>query len=350
MSDGGLAENNSIFERKVSLINSPSPLVRLKNLEKKIGFKGSIWMKNDGVISEIYGGNKPRKFEFIFKEAIEKKAKFLVTTGGIGTNHGLAVALFGKEFGLKTILFLYPQPITEYVKKNLVRMVDSGVEIRITFHPVNAVIRASLLGRRDGYFFIPPGGSSVLGNLGFYHAGKELIKQIKMGEMPEPSAIFIPVGTGGSLAGFSLGLSGEGIKSKIIGVCVVERAVTNRAVLFSEILFLSNFLRKNKISSNPLKAIMNFSLVHKFIGKGYGYPTPESIEAVRIMKEEEGIELETTYTGKTLACLIKLAKEKGRGDLLFWNTHNLNEPEIPDLEKKFDDVRESLGIWTEDSQ
>jgi D-cysteine desulfhydrase len=337
----------TIFERKVSLINTPSPVIRLKNLEKKIGFRGSIWMKNDGVISSIYGGNKPRKFEFIFKEAIEKKAKYLVTTGGIGTNHGLAVSLFGKEFGLKTILFLYPQPITEYVKRNLVRMVDSGAEIRLTSHPVNAVLRAKILGRKEGYFFIPPGGSSATGNLGFYLAGKELIEQIRNEELPEPSFVFIPVGTGGSLAGLSLGLCES--KIKIIGICVVERPVTNRAVLFGEILSLSNFLRKNGVKSNPLKAVRKFSLNHRFIGKGYGHPTDEAVEAVKIMMDEEGIELETTYTGKTMAGLIHFAREKGKGNILFWNTHNLNEPDIPDLEKKFEDVAEWLGIWTEES-
>jgi len=338
--------NVNFLERRIGLINSPSPIIRLKNLEKKIGFKGTIWMKNDGVLSSTYGGNKPRKFEFIFKEVIEKKAKVLVTTGGIGTNHGLAVSLFGKEFGLKTILFLYPQPITKYVKRNLVRMVDSGAEIRLTTNPVHAVARAKMLGRKGGHFFIPPGGSSATGNLGFYLAGKELIEQIKRGELPEPSIIFIPVGTGGSLAGLSLGLCESEIK--IIGICVVERVVTNWTVLSYEILSLSNLLRKNGIRTNPLKAMMRFSLNHKFIGKGYGHLTNEAVEAVKIMMDEEGIELETTYTGKTLAGLIHFAREKGNGNLLFWNTHNLNEPDIPDLEKKFEDVAEWLGIWTEE--
>jgi len=339
----------TFLERKIELIKSPSPVVRLKNLEKSIGFKGTIWMKNDGMLSTIYGGNKPRKFEFIFKEAIETRAKYLVTTGGIGTNHGLAVSLFGKEFGLKTILFLYPQPITKYVKKNLVRMVDSGAEIRLATNPVHAVARAKILGRKEGHFFIPPGGSSATGNTGFYLAGKELIEQIRNGEIPEPSFIFIPVGTGGSLAGLSLGLCDSEIKTKIIGICVVERIITNKTVLFYEILSLSNLLRKNGIKSNPLKAMMKFTLNHNFIGRGYGYVTKEATKAVEIVKDEEGIELETTYTGKTLAGLIHFAKEKGKGDLLFWNTHNLNEPEIPDLEKKFEDVAEWFGIWTEGS-
>lgn len=339
-------KNEGIFER-LKLINSPSPVVRLKNLEKRIGFKGSIWMKNDGVISNIYGGNKPRKFEFLLKSAMEKKARFLITTGGIGTNHGLALALFGREFNLRTILFLYPQPITEYVKRNLIRMVESGAEIRLTSHPVNAVVRARLLSTKDGHFFIPPGGSSALGNLGFYLAGKELVEQIKRDEIPEPSRIFIPVGTGGSLSGLSLGLSGSQMKTRIIGICVVERMITNRPVLTYEILSLYSLLKKGEKGMNLLKAMKNFSLSHKFLGKGYGHPTKEAVEALKIMRDDEGIELETTYTGKTLSGLIEFAKEMGKGDILFWNTHNSNEVDIPNLQKKFEEIAEWLGIHTE---
>lgn len=334
-----------IFRKRVKIAELPSPVRRLRNLERKLGFRGSLWIKDDGVISKIYGGNKPRKLEFIFYEALEKKAKYLVSTGGIGTNHGLALSLLGNEFGFKTILFLYPQPVTEYVKKNLIRMVESGADVRIVSHPVHAVMRARLLSRRNEHYFVPPGGSSCQGNTGFYLAGEELKQGIKKEELPQPSWIFLPVGTGGTLAGLALSLSNSSLSTRIMGVCVVEKVVTNRGVLLYEIFSLKNFLRKNGINTaNPLRVERTFSLTHRFLGKGYGHPTPEAVRAVELMKDEEGIELETTYTGKTLAALIEFAKEKGSGNLLFWNTHNAREPEIEGLDKRFNEVAEELGI------
>jgi 1-aminocyclopropane-1-carboxylate deaminase/D-cysteine desulfhydrase-like pyridoxal-dependent ACC family enzyme len=50
----------------------------------------------------------------------------LVTLGGIGTNHGLATAIFCDQLGLKCTLLLYYQPVTEYVKQNLLLLAKSG--------------------------------------------------------------------------------------------------------------------------------------------------------------------------------------------------------------------------------
>jgi 1-aminocyclopropane-1-carboxylate deaminase/D-cysteine desulfhydrase-like pyridoxal-dependent ACC family enzyme len=41
-----------------------------------------------------------------------------------------------------------------------------------------------------------------------------------------------------------------------------------------------------------------------FIGPGYGIPTPEGVEAIRLVACTEGIFLDPTYTGKGMAGLI----------------------------------------------
>jgi 1-aminocyclopropane-1-carboxylate deaminase/D-cysteine desulfhydrase-like pyridoxal-dependent ACC family enzyme len=41
-----------------------------------------------------------------------------------------------------------------------------------------------------------------------------------------------------------------------------------------------------------------------FIGPGYGVPTPEGVEAIRLVARAEGIFLDPTYTGKAMAGLI----------------------------------------------
>ena len=47
----------------------------------------------------------------------------------------------------------------------------------------------------------------------------------------------------------------------------------------------------------------------RYIGPGYALPTPEMIEAVRLVAQTEGILLDPVYTGKAMAGLLGLVRE-----------------------------------------
>jgi 1-aminocyclopropane-1-carboxylate deaminase/D-cysteine desulfhydrase-like pyridoxal-dependent ACC family enzyme len=51
------------------------------------------------------------------------------------------------------------------------------------------------------------------------------------------------------------------------------------------------------------------------LGEGYGLPTPRSREAMRIA-EGAGLHLDTTYTGKTFAHVLRLFREGSGGKKL----------------------------------
>jgi D-cysteine desulfhydrase len=68
----------------------------------------------------------------------------------------------------------------------------------------------------------------------------------------------------------------------------------------------------------------DLEVIQDYLGKGYAHFTEPGMEAVRLLAETDGIKLEGTYSGKTMAALIEDAK---RGELskkvtLFWNTYN----------------------------
>jgi D-cysteine desulfhydrase len=46
----------------------------------------------------------------------------------------------------------------------------------------------------------------------------------------------------------------------------------------------------------------------EWVGPGYSLPTPEMIEAVRLMARLEGILMDPVYTGKAMAGLIGLVR------------------------------------------
>ena len=62
--------------------------------------------------------------------------------------------------------------------------------------------------------------------------------------------------------------------------------------------------------------------IDDFAGPTYARFTPESVEAVRKAKECDGIKLDGTYTGKTMAAALDFMKGNGLEDrpALFWDT------------------------------
>lgn len=51
----------------------------------------------------LISGNKFRKLKYNIKEAKKEEAKLLITFGGAYSNHILATAAAGKEYGLNTL-------------------------------------------------------------------------------------------------------------------------------------------------------------------------------------------------------------------------------------------------------
>ena len=80
---------------------------------------GAAWVKRDERSAPMYGGNKPRKLEFLIGNAIARRARRLVTTGRLATNHGLATTIAGRAAGLATTLVLVDQPLPGGVRESL---------------------------------------------------------------------------------------------------------------------------------------------------------------------------------------------------------------------------------------
>ncbi|MEJ2433914.1 MAG: hypothetical protein P8Y53_12425, partial [Pseudolabrys sp.] len=65
--------------------------------------------------------------------------------------------------------------------------------------------------------------------------GLELADQVGRGELPEPRAVFLPYGTGGTAVGLALGLQLGGLASRVVAVrVIVEREREIRAFVPEE--------------------------------------------------------------------------------------------------------------------
>jgi D-cysteine desulfhydrase len=318
------------------LVNAPTPVQPLERISARLGRE--IWIKRDDKTSPLYGGNKARKLEFILGEALALGQKTLITGGGLGTNHGLATAIFGKKLDFQVLLGLFDQPVTAHVRKNLLLFHANGAEIRYVGSLLNAVFRYYVIERlrRPGSYFIPPGGSSALGTLGYVDAGLELAMQVERKVLPLPRMIFLAAGTCSTAAGLILGLRLAGLAPRVIGVQVAPRPFANPKTVLR---LARKALRKMKRHDQSVPQVnlgrSDAPIEQGHYGPGYGVPTDAGRAAVQFMAENEGIPLELTYTGKAFGALLASVKsESSRGPVLFWNTFN-----SVDLSSTADNVR-----------
>ncbi len=307
----------------------PTPVERMPGLCEAEGLT-DFYVKRDDISSPYYGGNKVRKLEFILARAKARSHDTVLTYGAVGSNHVLATIIHGKRVGVKTIALVAPQPNAAYVRRNLLLDYANGAQFAIA--STMAGIPAALArGLRSGYdrnkrkfpYIVPPGGSYLWGSLGFVDGALELKAQVDAGLLPEPEFIFATYGSGSTAAGLIAGVQLAGLSSKVVSVRVVDKIACNRWILGYHVnravKFLSRHCPGGRMQTVDPRKIL---LIEEFAGPTYARFTPESVEAVRKAKECDGIKLDGTYTGKTMAAALDFMKGNGLEDrpALFWNT------------------------------
>ncbi|HEX8207750.1 MAG TPA: pyridoxal-phosphate dependent enzyme, partial [Solirubrobacteraceae bacterium] len=199
----------------VELCALPTPVRPLEKLAP------GLWMKDDSRTAPLWGGNKPRKLEWLIGDAKARGRRTLLTFGGLATNHGLATALYAREHGLDCVLALLDQPRDDHVERQLERIHASGAHVYVTHTKARTFAVLPWLALRHGRaYLVPPGGSSPVGALGFVEAALELAEQVRAGELPEPGTVWCALGSGGTAAGLALGLRLAGLRTKVRAVHV----------------------------------------------------------------------------------------------------------------------------------
>jgi D-cysteine desulfhydrase len=318
---------------RVRFTTLPTPVERLARLGAEVGHP-DMWVKRDDRSAILYGGNKPRKLEFLLGDALARGRHAVLTTGGTGTNHGLATSIFARHVGLRSILVLLDQPLTEHVRRSLLLDFAAGAELYyaksvagVAARAARALAAGTLHGSRP--YLIATGGTSAVGNLGYVDAAFELAEQIRAGELPEPATVYVAAGTAGTAAGLSLGFALAGLRSRVVAVSVSDLMPPTSGKIAG---LARRCLRHLRSLDEAVPAISiepdRVRVEEGFVGPGYGSPTAEGKRVIALIRDSEGLGLETTYTGK---CLAALLGDIERGALrnepvLFWNTYSSVDP------------------------
>ena len=294
---------------KVSLGIYPTPLYRLSGVSAKLGT--NVWIKRDDLCGVALGGNKVRKLEYLLADAKAKGYELVMTTGQAQSNHAMLTAACALKLGMKPVLVLKKRGVCAR-RGNQVLNYLMGVDVRfVDTDSYDDIYRAmDRIADELGMpaYKIPCGGSNALGSVGYVDCMREIAESGVAFD-----AVVCACGSGGTAAGVALGVALHMPGTRVIAAMVDTDPFD---VIVPEIMRESARLLDVR-TELPTPEFINLC------GPGYSIPSEEGNEAIAMMMRQEGILLDTCYTGKAFAGLVKRAREgyfKPDDNVLFVHT------------------------------
>jgi D-cysteine desulfhydrase family pyridoxal phosphate-dependent enzyme len=281
----------------------PTPLVEAPRLARALDGP-RLLVKRDDLTGFGFGGNKVRGLEFYLADALAQEADVIVTGAGPQSNHVRATAAAARLAGLDVVAVMHDTRPNE-AQGNLLLDALLGAELRFTNSPDRARVDVEIenvadelrrAGRRP--YVIPRGGASGLGALGYLEAVREIGAQLEALDA-RPDWLVLGTGACGTQAGLLAGANIYGAPYRVLGV-TVSRPVAECVERITRLAGEAARLAGHEIEVAPDEALVRDG----FIGPGYGIPTPEGVEAIRLVARTEGLFLDPTYTGKAMAGLM----------------------------------------------
>jgi D-cysteine desulfhydrase len=317
-----VTELTSLERRVPDLRGARRPLGRwptpVRSLD--VGGPAPLWVKDEGSSADAYGGNKIRKLEWLLPTVPAGAA--LITAGAVGSNHVVATSVHAGRAGIPVHAILVPQPDTPTARRNAAvtgrlahRVWPAANEAAAVVSLGRAIAAATQeQGRRPRVVWI--GGSTPRGILGWVDGALELAAQVARGELPEPTRIYVPAGSGGIAAGLLVGLRWAGLASTVHAVQVADPIWSNRRAVLG---FARATVRELRRHGAPVPAVDPHRLRfdRRWFGDGYGAPSPAG-DAAASLARDAGLSIEPTYSSKALAAAIEAARSGRTGGPVLW--------------------------------
>jgi len=146
-------------------------------------------------------------------------------------------------------------------------------------------------------------GSAAIGALGYVRAAEELFAQSR--QLDEGIRhVLLPGSMGTTEAGFIFGNALLGHPFEVHLVSVEYQVADLEACVRRTFAAVANLFGKGAPDFDETKVHYHMD----DLGSGYACPTPQGEEAILTFARTEGIVLEHTYTAKTFACFLDLAR------------------------------------------
>lgn len=243
-----------------------------------------LFIKREDKLHPIISGNKFRKLNHNIQEAKKLGHTTLLTFGGAFSNHILAVAGAGAEFGFKTIGIIRGEELENKIAENptLAKAQELGMQFyfvtRTAYRDKEEKMFINHLQEMFGDFYlIPEGGTNELAIKGC----EEILTDVDKAYF---TYVACAVGTGGTISGL---INSSGQNQQIIGFSSLKGA------------FLSDVIRNFVVKTN-------WNINDSYHFGGYGKVNDELIQFLNSFYSQTNIPLDPVYTGKMVFGVLDL--------------------------------------------
>lgn len=272
-------------------MNLPSPIQKLKLplFEDK---NVEVWVKRDDLIHHEISGNKWRKLKYNVDAYNKGVYDSIVTFGGAYSNHILATAKVGADFGIPTIGIIRGEeqlPLNPTLKKATALGMEIRYVTRTDYREKHTAAFINKLKNDPGdVYLIPEGGCNIEGVRGC----KDIIEEVNI----DFDYAITDCGTGATLAGINLALKNN---QKAIGIPVLKGG----GFILEEVKQFYNMMNED------LSLVDSIELFTDYHFGGYAKYKPELIEFMRQFYIDTKIKTDPVYTGKLFYGVLDLIQK-----------------------------------------
>jgi 1-aminocyclopropane-1-carboxylate deaminase len=242
-----------------------------------------LFIKREDLLHPVISGNKFRKLKYNLAEAKRLGYKKLLTFGGAFSNHIVAVAGAGKEFGFETIGIIRGEELEEKINENPSLAVAQQFGMKFVFVSRDTYklkdtpeFLEEMQSQFGVFYLLPEGGTNKLAIKGC----EEILNELDS----EFSYVCTSVGTGGTVSG------------------IINSAASHQNIIgFSSLK--GDFLQKDIAKFANQK---NWTINCEYHFGGYGKVTNELIGFINSFYKQYEIPLDPIYTGKMMFGILDL--------------------------------------------
>lgn len=246
-----------------------------------------LYIKREDLVHPIISGNKFRKLKYNLQEAKRLGCKKLLTFGGAFSNHIVAVAGAGAEFGFETIGIIRGEELKDKIQENpsLLKAQQFGMQFNFIDRnqyrdKMDPNFLALLTARYGSFYLIPEGGTNELAIRGC----EEILTAA---DKIAFSHICCAVGTAGTLSGI---INTSNADQQIIGFSSLKGSFLSEVIC--------NFAQQK-----------NWSVIESYHFGGYGKVTDELIRFMNAFYDKYQVPLDPIYTGKMMFGILDLIQQ-----------------------------------------
>lgn len=278
-------------------------LTPIHKLNEKLN-NNNFYIKRDDLFPLSFGGNKARKAVLFFEDIKFHGSDCVVTYGSSSSNHCRIIANISASLKLPCYIISPTESSKPTSNSKLIKLFGADVTFCSLADVGNTIDKKLNELKIDGYnpYFIEGGGHGNIGTQAYVDCYEEILNYEKS-KLSHFDYIFHASGTGTTQAGLVCGKTIHKDERMIIGISIARKSIQGKKVVLDSVDSYLESIGEQNVDSKDISFVDNYVL------EGYGVYNEEIIKTIRKIIINNGIPLDTTYTGKAYWGMMQYIKK-----------------------------------------